>query len=257
MPLIPGSYEAILTRRLQEALRGLDGSWSHHEAKLEPAEAADRLALHLSRVIEKVLAAMPSEDRVTEGTQLVRQLIAQALKGAVTVLEGEIPAQAGALLTQVARRLPDGSAPNLQPPVVPLLDTALMTNAPGEPRLGAQLISEIPSADGIDLIMAFIRRSGIAPMREALAKHLSAGKTLRVLTTTYTGSTEPAALEDLKNMGAQIRVSYDTSITRLHAKAWVFHRHNGYSTGYIGSSNLTLSAQGKVCKTAAEMTADA
>ncbi len=243
MRLIPGSYEAILTRRLQEALLGLDGSWSHHEAKLEPAEAADRLALHLSRVIEKVLAAMPSEDRVAEGTQLISQLIAQALKGAVTVLEGEIPAQAGALLTQVARRLPDGSAPNLQPPVVPLLDTALMTNAPGEPRLGAQLVSEIPSADGIDLIMAFIRRSGIAPMREALAKHLSAGKTLRVLTTTYTGSTEPAALEDLKNMGAQIRVSYDTSVTRLHAKAWVFHRHNGYSTGYIGSSNLTLSAQ--------------
>ena len=139
MTLFPGSYEAILTRRLQEALAGLDRSWSHQLDKLEPAEAADRLALHLSRVIEKVLVAIPSEDRVTEGTQLVRQLIAQALKGAVTVLEGEIPAQAGVLLTQVVRRLPDGSAHNPQPPVVHLLDTALMTNAPGEPRLGAQL----------------------------------------------------------------------------------------------------------------------
>ena len=120
-----------------------------------------------------------------------------------------------------------------------------MTNAPGEPRLGAQLISEIPSADSIDLIMAFIRRSGIAPMREALAQHLASGKTLRVLTTTYTGSTEPAALEDMKGMGAQIRISYDTSATRLHAKAWVFHSLNGFSTGYIGSSNLTDFAQGR------------
>jgi hypothetical protein len=52
MPLIPGNYEAILTHRLQEALQGLDGSWSHQLDKLESAEAADRLALHLSRVIE-------------------------------------------------------------------------------------------------------------------------------------------------------------------------------------------------------------
>jgi superfamily II DNA or RNA helicase len=38
-------------------------------------------------------------------------------------------------------------------------------------------------------------------------------------------------------------VSYDTSSTRLHAKAWIFHRESGYSTAYIGSSNLTHSAQ--------------
>ena len=242
MNLIPGSYEAILTHRLQEALQGLDHAWSHQVEKLESAEAADRLALHLSRVIEKVLAAMPSDQRVTAGSKLVGELIVQALQGRLESLSGEVPSQAGELLMQVARRLPDGSAPKLLSPVVPLLDTALMTNAPGEPRLGVQLISEIPSADSIDLIMAFIRRSGIAPMRDALIRHLSAGKTVRVLTTTYTGSTEPAALEELKNMGAEIRVSYDTSVTRLHAKAWIFHRLNGFSTGYIGSSNLTHSA---------------
>jgi superfamily II DNA or RNA helicase len=37
-------------------------------------------------------------------------------------------------------------------------------------------------------------------------------------------------------------VSYDTATTRLHAKAWLFHRRSGYSTAYIGSSNLTHSA---------------
>ena len=40
-----------------------------------------------------------------------------------------------------------------------------------------------------------------------------------------------------------MRVSYDETSTRLHAKAWLFHRRSGFSTAYIGSSNLTHSAQ--------------
>ncbi len=47
----------------------------------------------------------------------------------------------------------------------------------------------------------------------------------------------------LQQIGADIRVSYDTSSTRLHAKAWLFRRDSGFSTAFIGSSNLTHSAQ--------------
>jgi Type III restriction enzyme, res subunit/PLD-like domain len=64
-----------------------------------------------------------------------------------------------------------------------------------------------------------------------------------MLTTTYTNSTEQSALDALRDAGAEVRVSYDTSLTRLHAKAWIFHRASGYSTAYVGSSNLTHSAQ--------------
>jgi len=91
--------------------------------------------------------------------------------------------------------------------------------------------------------MAFIRRSGISPLLDALDRHCSDGRLLRVLTTTYTGSTERRALDQLAEVGADLRISYDLSTTRLHAKAWLFHRRSGFSTAYVGSSNLTHSAQ--------------
>ena len=104
-------------------------------------------------------------------------------------------------------------------------------------------MTEIHSADRIDVVMAFIRRTGIRPMLDALRLHCERGGALRVLTTTFTGSTELSALDELAKLGAQIRVSYDTTTSRLHAKAWLFHRASGFSTAYVGSSNLTYSAQ--------------
>jgi HKD family nuclease len=149
----------------------------------------------------------------------------------------------GSVLRTIAGHRPDGSRESIPHPLVPLVDTALLTNAPGEPRVGSQVLAEIHSADRIDVVMAFIRKSGIAPMVDALRSHCLAGRPLRVLTTTYTNSTEGAALDALRDLGADVRVSYDVSGTRLHAKAWLFHRDSGFSTAYVGSSNLTHSAQ--------------
>ena len=47
---------------------------------------------------------------------------------------------------------------------------------------------------------------------------------IRLVTTTYTNSTELAALEALADAGVDVQVSYDTPSTRLHAKAWLFRR---------------------------------
>lgn len=39
-----------------------------------------------------------------------------------------------------------------------------------------------------------------------------------------------------------MRVSYETDGTRPHATAWLFERDSGFSTGFIGSSNLSHAA---------------
>lgn len=149
----------------------------------------------------------------------------------------------GEVLHAILERRPDGMPQPIAEPLIPLLDSTLLTNAPGEPGLLKQLDAEIDSADAIDVVMAFIRRSGINPLLASLRRHCERGRLLRVLTTTYTGSTERAAIEQLTGLGAEVRISYDISTTRLHAKAWIFHRRSGFSTAYVGSSNLTHSAQ--------------
>ena len=60
-------------------------------------------------------------------------------------------------------------------PLIPLLDTTLLTNAPGEPRVGSQILAEIESADSIDVVMAFVRRSGLLPLRGGPARALRPG----------------------------------------------------------------------------------
>jgi HKD family nuclease len=161
----------------------------------------------------------------------------------VAELSDERPADLANVLRAVHRLRPDGAPRQIDAPLIPLLDSALLTNSPGEPAVGHQVAAEIASADRIDLIMAFIRRSGIRPLREKLRRHVADGGRLRVLTTTYTGSTEAAALDWLSELGADVRVSYDVTGTRLHAKAWLFHRDSGFATAYVGSSNLTHWAQ--------------
>ncbi len=239
-----GLYETLLTEALAAQLEGLDAALTVDRGKLHEAEAADRLALHLGRVIERALASLDRTKRVELGAALARKLIDLVVaETKANALAPERPIEGGELLHAVLGKLPDGRAETIERPLIPLLDTTLLTNAPGEPRVGSQVLAEVHSADRIDVVMAFIRKSGIAPMLDALRAHCEAGRALRVLTTTYTGSTEAAALEQLAALGAEVRVSYDHSSTRLHAKAWLFHRRSGFSTAYIGSSNLTHSAQ--------------
>jgi superfamily II DNA or RNA helicase/HKD family nuclease len=242
-----GLYETLVTEALDADLGALaegDASLVVDTQPLRDAEAADRIAWHVSSVLERALEALPEKKRARMGLEVARSLldhIAELVAASEARLER--PSRAGEVLRAVVGRAPDGSPERLPHPLIPLVDTALLTNAPGEPRVVHQLVEEIASADRVDIVMAFIRLSGIKPLLARLREHCERGKPLRVLTTTFTGTTEAAALTALAALGAEVRVSYDTTSTRLHAKAWLFHRASGWSTAYVGSSNLTHTAQ--------------
>jgi hypothetical protein len=66
---------------------------------------------------------------------------------------------------------------------------------------------------------------------------------LRILTTTYTGATEIRGAGRAGRLpGCEMRVSLDGRRTRLHAKAWLFHRQTGFGSAYVGSANLSGAA---------------
>src|SRR6185503_10470670 len=98
-------------------------------------------------------------------------------------------------------------------------------------------------ADRVDLLCSCLLWSGyqrLAPdFRDFLAKP---GARMRVITTVYMGATEQRVLDELHHIGAQVRISYDTRRTRLHAKAWLLYRDSGEHTVFVGSSNLSAPA---------------
>ena len=242
--LEPGAYSELVTRAVRLLLGEPDADDGVVLAELRNAEAPDRLSRHLAAVVARSIKSLDEESRAAEGAELVGGLIALLeelrTEAGTSNDQLELPPR---VLEGIRAIRPDGTLAPLDLPLTPLPDTTVLTNAPGEPVIQHELAAEIPSAVSVDILMAFVRWSGVRPLLPALRRHCDEERRVRLLTTTYTNSTEARALDALESVGADVRVSYDTTTTRLHAKAWLFHRHRGTTTAYIGSSNLTHSAQ--------------
>jgi superfamily II DNA or RNA helicase/HKD family nuclease len=236
----PGLYEQLVTGSVAHKLVHLDSSLHPVLQPVEHAEAPVVLTRHLLRVLQRALGALGQAQAPAETVnQLLLHLIELVQRGAVDsgdLLQGELRE----LLAIVRKNgLTQPKAPPR--PSLPLNATDLLVNARDEARVGAEFFKELQSADRVDLLCSFLKWSGYRQLREPLKEVVQRGGQLRVLTTCYLGATDVRVVEELAEF-AQVRVSYDTRRTRLHAKAWLFHRDSGFSTAYIGSSNLSAAA---------------
>lgn len=229
-----GIYESLVTASLTQAIAREPALISQHAA-VDPVDQPAVLTRHVAKfLLERLEATKDPESRLA----LVHGLL-ESLTGERDTIGPGITE----LLHLARPEIPGGIPSSSRRPRTPLSDAALLTNAHGEPSLGAELRAEIETADRVDLLCAFVKWHGVRLLEPELKLLRDRGKPFRIVTTTYMGATERVALDRLvREFGAEVSVQYDALRTRLHAKAWHFHRDTGFDTAYVGSSNLSRAA---------------
>jgi superfamily II DNA or RNA helicase/HKD family nuclease len=246
--LPPGLYESLLTLGLRDAVEQLQrGGWTADVGAIDESLIADVLADHVRVATRRSIRAIGGEgtDRLKARVDVVNRVLETlrdaAERGAID--ENEAVAGSGTILRELHHPAPASldRAPRVRPHIS-LRESALLVNGHRDYQVGAEVARELESADRVDLLCAFVRFAGINVIRPELEAFVTRGGELRVIASVYTGSTEKRALDDIVALGGQVKVSFETDQTRLHAKAWLFERSSGFHTAYIGSSNLTRSA---------------
>jgi superfamily II DNA or RNA helicase/HKD family nuclease len=243
--LPPGAYEAVVTGELLDAMSSLRSELLSTQL-LDPGDADLHLARYMARFIASALRHKRGDSRVSVESQVtLANSVIDAIRSQLgdVILENEYIANPASLLLAV---MAQPEAPiALEPPprpATPLVLGALLANGRNQPRIGSEVANELATADQVDLLCSFVKWHGYRTLAQPLQEFLERGGSLRLITTTYMGATDRRALDELVRIGAQVKVSYDTRTTRLHAKAWIFRRASGFSTAYVGSSNLSRAA---------------
>src|SRR5437016_8208992 len=116
-----GLYQSVITEALVERIKTLESKLFAQFVDLHHAEVADRVAMHLARVVERAINSIDDNRRVTDGIMLTRQLISTIVENTRADLLSEQPIGAGQLLSAVLTVQPDGRPEDLGEPLIPLL----------------------------------------------------------------------------------------------------------------------------------------
>lgn len=245
-----GVYEQIINRLFKLKLNEVDAGRFYIGKKLiSKDDAVHILSKYLQHLIEVAFAGTPDDQDADKYTDFVNSVI-KTLGREFNVDDTEldlIDAQKS-ILTAVVDRT-NCEYPDIEQhlkaitPTTSLSRSALFFGGKGPADMESELNREILCADEICWVVSFIKTSGLNLLWNSLRKFTSEGKKLRIITTTYTGATDYDAMVRLASLpNTEIKISYDGTQDRLHAKSYIFLRNSGFHTAYIGSSNLSLYA---------------
>lgn len=230
-----GLYDQLVTRNIRETLdRQAESGLKSSVEAVEENDCPDYLARHLIRQIKSALRGIPAEDRKRRQIELTNTLL-DFVHSREDQIEPDLVDPPGEVLRAIFR---GAAAP--QPPSTPLSATSLLMNALDEPRLGFELEREMETADRVFMVVSFIQWRGWQRLKNAFHELARREVPIRLLTTTYIGATDFRAIDELSRLpNVELRISLDGRRRRLHAKAWLFQRDNGFSSVYVGSANLS------------------
>ena len=243
-----GLYEQVINNKLDTELAECSEKFST-TASIDKAEASKVLSKYLTEVVEKGL-----DNIIDNGGDISSQV--ELVNKIVSVIKDEtresdfsemsVAERAEQLLSLFDKKnslLALNENADIVRPETSISQSSLFTGAIHEPQMYTELKKEIVSCNRIDMLVSFIKWSGLRLIMDELTTFTKNGGELRIITTSYMGATDVKAIEELRKLpNTQIKVSYDTKRTRLHAKTYVFHRDTGFTTAYVGSSNLSNAA---------------
>ena len=239
-----GLYEQPINKKLDKKLKELTDNFAIEKEKIDYEEAAGILSKYVKNVVEQSLRNISdSGSDLNEQLVLVNKVI-NAIQTETNTDIAELALANDEQLLSVIDKTNTAQAVNQNiktiRPVTSIAQSSLFTGAVHEPQMFSELKKEIFSCDSIDMLVSFIKWSGLRLLIDALREFTDKGGKLRVITTSYMGATDIKAINELaKLQNTEIKVSYDTKRTRLHAKAYIFYRETGFTTAYVGSSNLS------------------
>ncbi len=243
-----GFYEQVINKEIGTQLDSELDKLSKTEP-IDNEEAARILSRYLSEVIEKGLENLKDNggnihNQVGFINKIVNIIVSETGDSTFSALLVDKRAeQLLALLDNKNNVYSINKRAEIVRPETSISQSSLFTGAIHEPSMFAELKKEILSCDRIDMLISFIKWSGLRLIINELRSFTQNGGNLRVITTSYMGATDVKAIEELSELlNTEIKISYDTKRTRLHAKAYIFYRYTGFTTAYVGSSNLSNAA---------------
>lgn len=247
MNISTGVYEQIINRLFLLKLNKVDAERFYIGKKLiSKDDAVHILSKYLQHLIEVAFIGTPEDQDVDKYIEFVNSVIRTLGKEFnVDDTDLDLVDAQKSILTAVIDRT-NCEYPDIEKhlraitPVTSLSRSALFFGGRGPADMESELNKEILCADEICWVVSFIKTSGLNLLWNSLKKFTSEGKCLRIITTTYTGATDYDAIARLSTLpNTEIKISYDGTQDRLHAKSYIFIRNSGFHTAYIGSSNLS------------------
>ena len=252
-----GIYEQIINRLFEEKIASIDQARFYvGERVIERQEVAKLLSMYLTNIFEQMLTDVACSDSDEEDDNLSDNSVKKGIELANAIIRklvNEFHLESGNLLSAQAKILTavidktQSDYPDLARrleeimPMKGLVNGELFTGK--GIKLYTELQKEIMSADEIRLMVSFIKKRGLALLLPQLKAFTNRGGRLKVITTTYMQATDFEAIKQLAALkNTDIKITYDETSERLHAKAYIFLRDTGFNTSYIGSSNLSEQA---------------
>jgi superfamily II DNA or RNA helicase/HKD family nuclease len=239
-----GLYELLHTRALHQHLEKAGLLNNARWKEIDPEQLYQHLAVPLSREIAAYVRELLKGVRDEEVPGYLEEFLLSPGEFG-EIVQAVLPVKSEILQQIVQRNIPERL--NIRPDT-PLSESALLTGSSRTPSLQSQLIKELATCDRADWLVSFIKFAGIQQLLPTLKTFTrtpasDGGPRLRLATTSYMGATDIKAVQVLLELpNTEIRVSLDTKRTRLHAKAYLFHRETGFSSAYVGSANVSKAA---------------